>query len=118
MTDFRQMALRSPKPQSLGVCCGCTQRLAPGYVGSLKASLWRGTTGMLNTHPPKMRSLKVGRACSWAMESVSESCNSAALQGVKGAQHPFLSLWEEDSLAFILEPWVLPSPASRLWRCF
>lgn len=40
MTDFRQMALRSLKPQSLEVCCGWAQRLAPGYVGSLKASLW------------------------------------------------------------------------------
>lgn len=79
-------------------------------------ALW-GTTGTLNTDHPKMRSLKVGRACSWAMESVSESWNPTALKGVKGAQCPFLSLWEEDSLAFILEPWVLPSPASRLWRC-
>lgn len=40
MTDFRQMALRSPKPQSLGLCCGCSQRLGPGYVSSLKAFLW------------------------------------------------------------------------------
>lgn len=72
-----------------------------------------GTMGTLNTHPPKMHTLKASRDCSGAVEPVPESGNPAALQGVWVAQ----SLGRGGS-CFIIDPWVLPSPASRLWRCF
>lgn len=67
-----------------------------------------------------MHTLKVGGACSEAMEPVPESHNPVTLQWVKGAQCVFLclSLCKEEDLAFIIDPWFLPSPAFRLWRCF
>lgn len=67
-----------------------------------------------------MHTLKMGSACSEAMEPMPESHSPVVLQRVKGAQWPFfcLSLWEGEALAFITDPWVLPNPASGLWRCF
>lgn len=54
------------------------------------------------------------------MEPVPESHNPMTLQWVKGAQWASLclSLWEGEDLAFIIDPWFLPSLASRLWSLF
>lgn len=89
----------------LGVWTWMFEQIEPVPVALL------GTMGTLNAHLPKMHTLKVGSACSEAMEPVPESRNPAALQGVRGVQWPFPQLLGRGGSCFIIDPWVYRYPA-------